>query len=354
MVANSFRPHSGLRQKSRLSEQLPDAVVELLTSCPASGQGVHHWIWRAAVALRPFLPPDEIKRMLQAASKNSGRDRSQEIEDAVTNSQRPPPDRRSGRGRIRRRTSPRIAACSGTTVNDAFRRKIVENGGDISLLTRSSPTELPTDQRQIARFCLDKLYPGDPLLCVAPVPNRHFTARKKEIIKKPHLYSLIVPSPMSSVWGINKKGKRSQRCLDNTGPRIYLICEFDLVVDPSKPNLLDQEFLAWAFSLGKTIPDISAALIMHLAKAAPLVAAIDSGGKSLHGWFNVEGWDEAEVARFMTVAIRLGADHHTLTKYQLVRMPGAVRWTPDLDLQAFQDVLYFDASRCATLTGATK
>ena len=69
-------------------------------------------------------------------------------------------------------------------------------------------------------------------------------------------------------------------------------------------------------------PDEHAALLVHLAGHAPFVCAAHSGGKSLHGWFNVEGEDEEKTRGFVRYAVSLGADPATWTRSQFVRMPG--------------------------------
>jgi hypothetical protein len=236
------------------------------------------------------------------------------------------------------------------TVNDELRRRIVESGQGIKELVARTRTELPEEPENVAAFMLNYLFPGDPCLCVAKGVKLAVTQRKSTL-KKPFLYPQIVPSPMSAVWGINLKGKPSQRCLNNTGPRTYFVCEFDLPPDVSLASAEDKEFLEWAAARGKSIQDISAALLDYLAQITPLVAVVDSGGKSLHGWYNVQGWDEKHVLLLKTIACKLGADPQTYTKCQLVRMPGGIRRDQSGNAITFQDVLYFDAAQCAASGG---
>jgi hypothetical protein len=116
------------------------------------------------------------------------------------------------------------------------------------------------------------------------------------------MLALIVPSPMSAVEGVTKEGKPSKHTLSNTGDRRFLICEFDTGT-----------------------ADEHAALLIHLAGYAPLVCAVHSGGKSLHGWFYVHGQSDAKVEKFFRYAVSLGADPMTWTKSQFVRMPDGRR-----------------------------
>jgi hypothetical protein len=90
--------------------------------------------------------------------------------------------------------------------------------------------------------------------------------------------------------------------LDNTGSRRFLIVEFD-------SGTLDDQ----------------AALLSHLGSAAPLIAAVFSGSKSLHGWFYVEGQNEKDMETFFYSAVSLGADKALWTKSQFVRMPDGKR-----------------------------
>jgi hypothetical protein len=66
-------------------------------------------------------------------------------------------------------------------------------------------------------------------------------------------------------------------------------------------------------------------LISHLAGYAPLVCAVHSGGKSLHGWFQARGCEESRIERFFRYAVSRGADPATWTRSQFARMPNGTR-----------------------------
>jgi hypothetical protein len=108
---------------------------------------------------------------------------------------------------------------------------------------------------------------------------------------------------MSAEQGRNKKGRTSRRCEANTGPRRFLIVEFD------RASLNQQ-----------------AALIWHLTNYAPLALVVFSGSRSSHGWFYCEGQPEDKLRRFFDYAVSLGADHHMWTRCQLCRMPDGRRY----------------------------
>ena len=114
--------------------------------------------------------------------------------------------------------------------------------------------------------------------------------------------------------GRTKEGRESEHTLENTGPRRFLVVEFD-----------------------KGTADDHAARLWHLAGYAPLVLVVHSGGKSLHGWFYCQKQPESALRKFMAYAVSLGADRATWTRSQFVRLPAGQR-----DTGARQSVFYFD------------
>jgi hypothetical protein len=107
---------------------------------------------------------------------------------------------------------------------------------------------------------------------------------------------------MAARTGTTKTGRTSQHCLDNTGPRRFLICEFD-------SGTLDEQ----------------AGILLHLSAFAPLVCVVHSGNKSLHGWFYVQGQPKAKVWDFFRYSVSLGADSALWTRSQFARMPDGQR-----------------------------
>jgi hypothetical protein len=83
--------------------------------------------------------------------------------------------------------------------------------------------------------------------------------------------------------------------------------------------------------------DEQAAVIGHLMEYAPLVCVVFSGNKSLHAFFNVEGYPERDVIRFFHYAVKLGADPRMWTRSQFTRLPDG--W--NYDKSARQVVHYF-------------
>jgi hypothetical protein len=146
------------------------------------------------------------------------------------------------------------------------------------------------------------LFPNDALLCCGASIREFDTKPREQWRGKLAELALIVPSPMTAPTGLTKDGRESAHTLNNTGPRRFLICEFDT---------------------GDA--DEHAALLLHLAEYAALVCAVHSGGKSLHGWFAVPGLAEDVILRFFRYAVSLGADPATWTRSQFVRMPDGTR-----------------------------
>jgi len=107
---------------------------------------------------------------------------------------------------------------------------------------------------------------------------------------------------MCAQKGRTKQGKQSWHSEENTGPRRFLIVEFD-------QGALDNQ----------------AALLWHLAQFAPLALVVFSGSKSVHGWFFCEGQSEDTLQRFFDYAVSLGADSKTWSRSQFVRLPDGKR-----------------------------
>ncbi|MGP8198992.1 MAG: hypothetical protein ACLQU4_05755 [Limisphaerales bacterium] len=186
-------------------------------------------------------------------------------------------------------------------VNKEQREAVIRDGGTLVDLWELSCPRID-DNGQHAEAIIDQLFPGNPLLCCAWSKSEFDTKLREDWRGQMSQLQLIVPSPMSATTGLSKDGKESAHTLANTGPRRFLICEFDTGT-----------------------PDEHAALLIHLAGYAPLVCAVHSGGKSLHGWFFVHGQPEEKVLKFFRYAVSLGGDPATWTRSQFVRMPDGTR-----------------------------
>jgi hypothetical protein len=142
---------------------------------------------------------------------------------------------------------------------------------------------------------------------------------------------------MSKPFGKTQDERRSARCLDNVGPRRFLVVEFDM----SPALALWAPLISRWESKGISIFDAQAALLAELATQpdirVPLASVIHSANKSLQGWYYVQGFEDERVLPFFRGAVSLGADRATWVKCQLVRLPGGLR-----DTGKRQEVVYLN------------
>jgi len=299
---------------------LPDWLLDLLASPPQHGGGVHQWLFKVARHLHAHFAPQEIADRLAVAVAGCGRRVAPgEIIAAVNNSAscawKPSGGAPRPSGGVATVSVAKTSPKWPEPVSGQIRAIAEADPDALELLRRASPVKISEDHHD-ADCLLERLFPGDPLLCFAQGVSSAFIIRRstRDIARN---VSHIVPSPMKAKRGLTKVGKPSPRCLDNTGPRYYLITEFD-----------------------QGDHSTQAAVIRHLATLAPLVMVVDSAGKSLHAWWRCYGQPEARVKTFFKHAVQLGADPATWTRCQLVRMP--LGWRHEKDRR--QNVLFFDYS----------
>ena len=191
---------------------------------------------------------------------------------------------------------------------------------------------------------LEKLFHPKALVCSGPERNDANTRSLESFsrLKDFQNCQFIVPSPMAKRSGKNQEGKDSVRCLDATGPRRWLVieCDFKKEDDSGNPTVWAPLIEEWQ-AQGLTVQDSSARVLRHLARNQfPFCMVVDSGNKSLHGWFWVK--DQPETAgsplqAFMSQAAELGADTQLYTKCQFVRFPNGYRSSKS----KIQEVIYF-------------
>jgi len=282
-----------LQEVNIKATRLTNRVQGVLGSCPKAGNGVHRWLFVAALKLHAECADKEVlARLLEEATANCGREvTSAEIENAIRNSQRSIEN-------PARKTQPvhRWPVCEKEQI-----QAVVRDGPNFAQLADMSPIKW-NDDIQHTEEIIDALFPGNRLLCAAPKLNYSLTRTREEWRGFLEKQQFIVPSPMSATYGTTQSGERSTRTLDNTGPRRFLVVEFDT-------GTFDEH----------------AAVLIHLAKYAPLAMVVHSGNKSAHGWFFCAGEPDEKVETFFRYAVSLGADRATWTRCQLVRMPDGQR-----------------------------
>lgn len=297
----------------RAGAGLPLFAAKLLASCPIAGGGVHQWLFRTARVLHAFhQEKGRIVELLAQASATCGREvLHSEIEAAVANSEacawRP------GAGASQRRSkashtppsAPQESSRGWPEPNQEQIDAVVAASGldGLADLWEVSPVRFDSGE-PVTEELIDALFPDNPLLCCGWHVNRDFgTGTREEWRGKLAGMQFIVPSTMSAEEGRKRNSEQlSVRTLANTGPRRFLVIEFD-----------------------RGMVDAHAGLLWHLARLAPLVMAVHSGGKSLHGWFSCAGANGSLLLRFMRYAVSLGADPATWTRCQFVRMPDGLR-----------------------------
>lgn len=301
-----YPPKDGVKGR-----ELPTFIKDMIAAgCPAAGGGVNHWLYVMALKLHPWREASEIYDLLASLSANCGRNVSEaEIRRAIDRS-REVAWSPGGSAPIAKKSKR-----PNGEFEPALRLEVIQHEGiDVADLVERSPIRWDDDAPRTTEI-LRTLFPAGSLLCCG-LSKTVFRTRPLEEWTMASDWQLIVPSPMSAIKGVTQDGRESEHCLDNTGARRFLVVEFD-----------------------KGRPEDQATLHLHLAKYAPLVMVVSSGGKSLHGWFYCQDEPEELVRDFMDYAVRLGADAATWTRSQFVRMPDGLR-----NSRNRQRVFYFDTA----------
>ena len=273
--------------------------------CPLGGQGVHRWLLEAAhAARRGGMTPEQTATEIEARMTRNPNSRS-EIADAVQKAFAGAPMIWSQSSSLSK------APPKWPSPNTEQLEAVAASGLGVVDLWEQSPIRWDDADPRTSEL-LGRLFGGDPWLCIGS--NRDFFTEKLSRITKPEQFAQIVPSPMLDKYGMTADGRRSQHTLSGTGPRRFLVLEFDGI---------DR--------------DTQAAVLLHLAERAPLTLAVDSGGKSIHGWFFCEGKTDEQLRPFFRMACGLGADPATWNRSQFVRMPDGRR-----DNGNRQSVLFFN------------
>ena len=277
--------------------------------CPLGGQGVHRWLLEAAhAARRSGMTAERAATELESRMTRHPNSRS-EIADAVAKAF----------------AGARVIWSSATSFSKAPRwpapnleqiEAVSASGLGVVDLWEASPIRWDDNTPRTSEL-LGRLFgDGDPWVCIGS--NQDFTTERLSKIIKPEQYPQIVPSPMLDKYGMTQDGRRSQHTLSNTGPRRFFVAEFDGI---------DR--------------DTQAAVLLNLSERAPLAMVVDSGGKSLHGWFFVAGKNDEQLRPFFQRVCALGADPAAIrNRSQFVRMPDGRR-----DNGNRQSVLFFNPER---------
>ena len=137
-------------------------------------------------------------------------------------------------------------------------------------------------------------------------------------------WKFLNPAHFKKVEGVpnptpDNPDKVSTRCNNNVKARPWIVLEMD---DPDQKKV--ERFTGFA---------------MQMAKFAPLHMVVDTGGKSLHFWFDGREADKATTKEFFKLACLHGGDPRLAVKSQIARMPNV---SPEKDGRRRQDLIYFD------------
>lgn len=313
--------------------QLPQFLETLINSPPAAGSGVHDWMFDVARNLHAHMPAGQIESLIRQKVVGCGRSvPDREIKDAI---KRSVDFAWQPKGSA---SSPAQAVNAPPKPDPVKIENLARAGLKLADMWEASPVwfEEPHPEEII-----DQLFPGNPLLCCGLSAYEFNTHPREGWRGMLHQQSFIVPSPMTALRGKTDEGKESAHAKSNTGPRRYLVIEFDFA-EFARDKKTETPFAPMLRSLAAeqiTVQDICSALLMCLNKLAPMTLAVSSGGKSIHGWWYVGDVTDDKLARFWRYALTLGADPRTWLKSQFIRMPDGTR-----DNGQPQPVLYFNPS----------
>ena len=290
----------------------------LLNSAPGAGDGLHRWLISGANECQKFGLDPEVGAYTAIADTviaRGGEVIEREIRKAIRKAYSQPLTNGTYK-----------PAPTWPNAGLELIERVTEGArGALSKLQGMSPENPDQPTYEI----ISQLFPPDSIISAGMTEESTNAFELQKVRDRLHRFQYIVPSPMSAKVGLTQEGKESGRCLGNTGPRRFLVTEFDFKRTNKQggPTRWIPLIDLWQAN-GATVQDACAAIILHLKQYGPLVMAVFSGNASLHAWWYCEGEPEHEGSRlnkFMRYAATLGADTATYTRSQFVRNPGATR-----------------------------
>lgn len=295
--------------------ELPPHIKEMLDNWPASGSGnrdVHRHMLAVANGLRHHVEFEHAASLIRRSMprKPKGREIEETLEraydvDAVPKTDAVPNHR------------PNLQL-----IENVVAERIGSKSAVKELEERSAAIPGSTDE------ILSALYPAESLIYVGKDCERNGnTVALRDLKNKAKGFPWLIPNPMNAYYAIDADGVRHKRCMANTGPRRFIVCDIDIkAVDKKhgRPTIYADLINRWQ-AHGVTIQDAAAAIISYLAEYGQLAMVVYSGNISLQGWFFAEGEDESKdspLRDFFESAVVLGADPAGWTRCQLFRMPG--------------------------------
>jgi len=287
--------------------------TEALNRIPCPGTGCHPGLLSVAnYGIKAGVDPQQIQDDLRRSIPQGRRRVSdREISDAIRKASS---DRTGGTFTPRPRPAPAVRNGESTL------RKIIDQGKitDEVDLYEDSPRRLWDEPKDDPALLLENLYEPTDLIWIGErfdkgvvgetirTPSDWITFYRNGGLPAPH----IVPNPMTGRAGTTKAGEASFRCDNTIKVYRYCIVEFD--------NLSREEQIKfWS------------------AVRLPVVALIDSGNKSIHGWIDVQKLGKVETLKewqsivknrlYDTILTPLGVDASCSNASRLSRLPGHFR-----------------------------
>jgi len=185
------------------------------------------------------------------------------------------------------------------------------------------------------------LHPEDALLYLSP--RKEITGEIKTLAewRVDHsdiaCWAMCVPNAMSKRIGVNQEGSPSVRCRDTS-------CGFDGM----RYAVAEPDFDADVPLVQAGVPPqhLSASVVLNRIPRERIVMVVDSGGKSLHAWLNVNGLTKSQRDGFFQRGCTYGVDPAGRLPEQQFRLPNGTRHiqTDGGDTLAVQRVLFFNPS----------
>jgi len=141
----------------------------------------------------------------------------------------------------------------------------------------------------------------------------------------------VVPNPMTRETGATKAGHQGWRTRDNATTekdRLFYVVEWDYDTQGSTVSKDVQARRLWC---------------LNLFTEGRLALVVDSGGKSLQGWFRTKGLHQRDVEVFWKLALAMGADPNGARPEQAFRAPAGTRYPKTGGGEGTtQNVVYFN------------
>lgn len=316
----------------------PNRYHSALRALPESGGGGCHTalLSVANLGVLAVLPPEQVFRDLRMNVRGKRRVSDREISDAVQKAFRD-----AKRGRMLTLSTPRPRP----TINAKKMLESILAAGDgvgEADLWECSPIRVDWEPEQDATRLLTLLYASEDRLFIGA---RHdggiehvrmaadWRSRFESGVPVPEH---IIPNPLTGNIGTTKDGKTSFRADACVTQFRFAVLEFDTIPEPLRepeqpvtawPR--DAQFQFWAGAL---------------AFKWPIAALIDSGGKSIHCWLEVNARDAAdwetkiEGELFAQILVPLGVDRACRNEARLSRAAGHLR----AEKSRWQRILYLN------------